>query len=125
MDTLSVVAAIAVGLAFVIAGGSKLAARESWSTQAVGLGAPRWSIGLLPWVELIIGAGLVAQLERRLFAVAAAGLLLAFTALILMRLREGKRPPCACFGALSAKPIGAGHVARNVAMIAAALLAAA
>lgn len=124
MDALRVVAAVAVGVAFVVAGGSKLAARESWSFQAVGLGAPRWSIAAVPWVELVIGAGLIAQVGRRVFAVAAAGLLLAFTALILLRLREGKRPPCACFGALSAKPIGAGHVARNVAMIAAAVLAA-
>ena len=59
-----------------------------------------------------LGAGLVALL-----------LLGSFTALIVRRLAEGKRPPCACFGAWSAKPLGAGHVVRNGALIVLAVLA--
>jgi hypothetical protein len=50
-------------------------------------------------------------------------MLVAFTALIVRRLAEGKRPPCACFGAWSAKPLGIGHVARNGALIGLATLA--
>ena len=40
------------------------------------------------------------------------------------RLAEGRRPPCACFGALSRRPVGPGSVVRNVVLIALALLAA-
>jgi hypothetical protein len=44
--------------------------------------------------------------------------------LLAVRLKEGRRPPCACFGPWSARPIGPGSIARNVALIALALLAA-
>jgi uncharacterized membrane protein YphA (DoxX/SURF4 family) len=124
VDTARVVAAIALGLAFLVAGGSKLAARESWASQARGLEAPSWSIPLVPWVELVLGAALVAQLGRRAMAVGAAALLVSFTVLIAARLREGKRPPCACFGAWSARPIGIGHVVRNAVLLSLALVAA-
>jgi hypothetical protein len=45
-------------------------------------------------------------------------LLVAFTALLMVRLLQGRRPPCACFGALSSKPIGWGNVARNAVFLA-------
>lgn len=107
------VSSVLLGAAFVVAGASKLAAGEAWPPQARDLGAPVWSVRVVPWVELALGAVLVVQVARRLAAIAALGLLVAFTALIVARLREGRRPPCACFGAWSAKPLGAGHVARN------------
>jgi hypothetical protein len=47
----------------------------------------------------------------------AALLLLAFTVVLVVRLVQGRRPPCACFGALSAKPIGWGNVVRNGVLI--------
>jgi len=53
---------------------------------------------------------------------AAIFLLLLFTALISKRLSEGRRPPCACFGAWSAKPIGPEHLARNAALLVLAVL---
>ncbi|BAN01785.1 MauE/DoxX family redox-associated membrane protein [Ilumatobacter coccineus] len=124
MDIARIVAAVVVGGAFLVAGASKLAARDAWASQARGLGAPSLSIPVMPWVELVIGAALVAQFARQLFAVAALVLLVAFTVLIVVRLRAGQRPPCACFGAWSAKPIGVGHVARNLALLAAAAIAA-
>jgi hypothetical protein len=51
----------------------------------------------------------------------AAGLLGVLTAAIVGALRRGARPACRCFGAGEA-PIGARHVARNLALAAAALL---
>jgi uncharacterized membrane protein YphA (DoxX/SURF4 family) len=123
MTLLAIVASILVGVAFVVAGGSKIAAGPAWPTQARGLGAPSAVIPLLPWVEILIGAALIAQVARRPAALAALVLLVAFTILIVLRLAEGKRPPCACFGAWSAKPIGGGHVARNAALAALAALA--
>lgn len=123
MSQVSTVAAVLVGIAFVVAGGSKLAARESWPTQASGLGAPSWTIPLVPWVELVIGSLLIVQLFRVPVAAAAIVLLVVFTALIVRKLASGEHPPCACFGAWSAKPIGGSHVARNAALIALAVIA--
>ena len=123
MDTVSLVASIVVGVAFVVAGGSQIAAGESWPVQARGLGAPTWTIPLVPWVEIGVGALLIAQAVPPWPAVAALAMLVGFTALIVNSLAHGRRPPCACFGAWSAKPIGPAHLARNAALIVLALLA--
>ena len=114
---MSAAAAILLGLAFLLAGGSKLAAGPGWDEQARGLGAPTVVIPVLPWFELALGAVLVVQVAPTVAAVVALGLLAAFTVLIVRRLAEGRHPPCACFGAWSAKPLGWGHVARNAALI--------
>lgn len=114
------VASIVLGLVFLVAGGSKIAAGQDWPVQAVGLGAPRWVIPFVPWVEIVVGAALVVQVARRPAVLVALAILLAFTTLLAVRLSEGKRPPCACFGAWSAKPLGPGHLARNAALIAVA-----
>jgi uncharacterized membrane protein YphA (DoxX/SURF4 family) len=113
-----------VGVALLVAGGSKVAAGPDWPAQARGLGAPDVTIPIVPWFELALGAVLVAQVARRPASLVALGLLVTFTALIWARLREGKHPPCACFGAWSAKPLGPGHLARNAVLIALAVLAA-
>lgn len=123
MDTVALIASIVVGAAFVVAGGSKLAAGGSWPSQARGLGAPDWTIPFVPWVELAVGALLIAQWFPPWPAVAALVLLLAFSALIVNALARGRRPPCACFGAWSAKPIGAGHLVRNGVLIVLAVVA--
>ena len=124
MDVVRVVAAIVVGVALLVAGASKIAAGPSWPAQAAGLGAPAWSVRVVPALELVLGALLVAQIARRPVALAAAGLVIVFTALIVVRLRQGRRPPCACFGAWSARPIGPGNVVRNAILVALALVAA-
>jgi uncharacterized membrane protein YphA (DoxX/SURF4 family) len=118
-----VVGTVVLGLVFVVAGGSKIAAGPDWPVQAAGLGAPRWVIPFVPWVEIVVGAALVVQVARRPAALVALAILLVFTTLLAIRLREGKRPPCACFGAWSAKPLGPGHLARNAALITVAGLA--
>jgi uncharacterized membrane protein YphA (DoxX/SURF4 family) len=124
-DIFGVVAAILLGAAFVLAGASKLAAGRGWSTQAAGLGAPAWSIRPLPWVELVLGAVLISNLIRRPAAIAALVVLLVFSSLVIARLREGRHPPCACFGAWSARPLGPGHLVRNGALVGLAVIAAA
>lgn len=113
----AVVASVLLGLAFLVAGGSKLAAGRAWPAEARGLGAPAWVAPVLPWVEIVVGAALITQIARRPAAVVAAVMLLAFTVLIAVRLAQGRRPPCACFGAWSTKPIGASDIARNVALL--------
>ncbi len=124
MDVVAVVASVLLGGSFLVAGGSKVAAGAAWPQQARDLGAPGWVVPVLPWIEIVLGAALVTQLARTIAAVAAAALLAAFTVLIVLRLAQGRRPPCACFGAWSAKPLGPGHVVRNVVLFALAIVSA-
>jgi hypothetical protein len=58
------------------------------------------------------------------FAWAAAAVLVAFTALLVGKLAQGERPPCACFGSFTAAPIGPSNVVRNLVLIALAVAAA-
>ena len=44
-------------------------------------------------------------------------MLVVFTVLIGVASSQGRHPPCACFGAWSAKPIGPGHLVRNGVLI--------
>lgn len=122
VEVIAVVASVVLGIAFVVAGGSKIAAGRAWPSQARELGAPRWAIPVVPWVEIAVGAALIAQFVPPWPTLAALVLLGAFTVLIGVALAHGRHPPCACFGAWSAKPIGAGHLARNAALILLALL---
>lgn len=124
MSSLAVVASVALGVAFLVAGGSKIAAGPNWPEQARGLGAPEVVVPVLPWAEIVLGAVLVAQLAPVTSAVVAVVFLVAFTILIVVRLAQGRHPPCACFGAWSAKPLGWGHVLRNLTLIVVALIAA-
>ena len=123
MQWVGVAASLVVGVVFVVAGASKLAAGDAWTANASDLGAPRWTIPLVPWIELIVGAALAVQLAVPLPAVAAIALLVVFSALIVGRLRAGDRPACACFGQWSASPIGAHHLIRNGVLAALALVA--
>jgi hypothetical protein len=73
---------------------------------------------------VILGAVLISQIARGYVGSVAALVLVAFTSLILVRLTQGERPPCACFGGWSATPLGAWHVVRNCALIVLAMVAA-
>lgn len=119
----AVVAAVVLAAVFVVAAVTKLAAPSAWVAQAAGLGVPRAVALVVPVVEVVLGAWLLVQWERRTAAVAAAGLIAAFSALIAFRLAKGQRPPCACFGSLSARPLGPGALVRNAVLLAAAIAA--
>lgn len=126
-DWIPVAAAVVVGLVFLAAGASKVSAGPGWTAQARGLGAPSFTFALIPvvpWIEIVIGALLVVQIGRRPAALGALAMLVVFTILIAMQLAQGRRPPCACFGAWSAKPIGAGHLVRNALLILLSVVAA-
>ena len=115
-------AAVLLGIAMLVAGGGKLAS-PSWPEHARGLGAPAWSVPVVPWIEIGLGALLVVQWSRPLVAAATAALLLVFSVLLALRLAEGRRPPCACFGGFSTRPIGPWSVVRNAVLIGLAIIA--
>jgi uncharacterized membrane protein YphA (DoxX/SURF4 family) len=124
VDRLGVVCSVIVGVAFVVAGASKLAAGPQWPAEARGLRAPAAAIPVVPWFEIALGAVLIVHLAPVAAALVALATLVAFTALILARLAAGEHPPCACFGRWSAAPLGRGHVVRNAALSMLALIAA-
>ena len=121
MAAVGLVASILLGFVFLVSGASKIAAGPAWPEQARGLGAPSFVVPVLPWFEIVLGALLVMQVVPALAAVTALVVLVLFTALIARRLAQGQHPPCACFGTLSTKPLGRGHVIRNVGFMALAV----
>ncbi len=123
MAAVGLVASILLGFVFLVSGASKIAAGPAWPEQARGLGAPSFVVPVLPWFEIVLGAVLVMQVVPVLAAVTALVVLVLFTALIARRLAQGQHPPCACFGTLSTKPLGRGHVIRNVGFMALAVAA--
>ena len=117
-EIIGVIARMAIGAALVSAGVFKLLDGRAWPKQAADMGVGRPIALVVPWIEISIGIAVASQLLRPWPAVAAGLLLLAFTALIWLRLREGSRPPCACFGSRSARPLGTYHLIRNGVLLA-------
>lgn len=112
-----------LGAVFVVSGIAKLVAPAAWRAQAADLGTPLPVAVVVPYVELTVGATVAVQLVEPIPAIAALVLLVAFTVVIAVNLRAGRRPPCACFGAWSATPISWRDVARNGVFIAMAVAA--
>lgn len=122
MHVVHIVARIALGAVFIAAGASKVASGPAWPTQAAQLGVAARLATVVPWFELIVGALVAVGVGEPWPAVVALGALIAFTSVLVHTLRLGKRPPCACFGTWSAKPLGITHVARNAGFAAVAVL---
>jgi uncharacterized membrane protein YphA (DoxX/SURF4 family) len=125
VEIVGVGAAIVVGASLIAAAVLKLAHAPAWRAQAADLGVAAPVAVALPWVELVVGAALVVPVVRPWPALAACVLLGAFTVVVVRRLGDGSRPPCGCFGSRSRRPLGPAHVARNAAMLALAVVAAA
>jgi hypothetical protein len=123
MSAVAAAAAIVLGLAFLVAGVAKLAAGRDWPSMAATMGVPATVAAAVPWLELVLGGALVVRLAMPVPAIAAILLLVAFTVVIARRLAAGGHPPCSCFGAWSARPLGPAHVARNAVLLALAVLA--
>lgn len=120
---LSVLASVVVGVVLCVAGGSKLAIGRQWAAQASALGAPRFIVPFLPWIEIVSGALVLVRWQRGPVAIGVVALLAAFTVLIIVNLARGNRPHCACFGAWTARPLGWAHIVRNIALILCAIAA--
>ena len=125
MEVVGTIASVVVGVAFVAAGVFKLIDGPAWPKQAADMGVVGPVAVVVPWVEIMIGVTLAAQLLEPWPALAAIVLLIGFTVVIVRRLLDGSRPPCACFGSRSTRPLGAYHVARNGGLLVLAMVAAA
>jgi len=120
--TFAFAAGLVLGITFLAAGASKIASGSLWAQQAHAIGAPRVAVAVVPPLEIVLGALLCARVAPVVVAVMALALLAMFTALITVRLTQGKRPPCACFGSWSARPLGWRHLLRNGVLIALAVV---
>ena len=115
---MSFVLALVVAAVFVYAGVAKFATFNNWTTQAQALGAPNPFVVLVPLVEIALAVLLVGGWWFDQALAASLILLVAFTILLLVRLRDPERLPCSCFGATSQRPMSWLDVARNVILIA-------
>ncbi|MGH1503304.1 MAG: MauE/DoxX family redox-associated membrane protein [Acidimicrobiales bacterium] len=119
---LGTVAAVGLAAMFLWSATSKL--RDLPGTaQAFGrIGLPR-PTALAPVVVAAEFAVAFALLAAPVVgAIAAVGLLVAFTGTLIGMIRSGRALSCGCFGADHDEPVGLADVARNVGLLVAALL---
>lgn len=110
-------ARVVVGLVLLAAGAFK-ARDRAWPAGAEAFGLPRPAALTLPWVEVVVGALLVARFGGQWTALAALTLLVAFTVAVVRKLAHGEAPRCACFGSFSRAPLSGRTVARNLVLVA-------
>ncbi|HET8589778.1 MAG TPA: MauE/DoxX family redox-associated membrane protein [Nakamurella sp.] len=117
---------LALAAVFLISGIAKAATPRATAGAAGDLGVPAgWTTAiavLLPAVEILVAGLLVPTPTAVLGSVAGTALLAAFTVLIAVNLAHGRRPSCACFGALSAQAAISGRtLVRNGVLLAASV----
>ena len=115
---MSFIFAVVVAAVFVYAGVAKFATFNNWTFQARALGAPDPAVVLEPLAEITLGVMWVGGWWLMQTIVAGLLLLVSFTVLLLVRLRDPDRLPCSCFGATSQRPMSWLDVLRNVILIA-------
>lgn len=121
---MSFVFAVVVAAVFVYAGVAKFVTFNNWTFQARALGAPDPFVVLVPVAEVLLGVMLVGGWLFTQTVVAGMLLLISFTVLLLVRLRDPDRQPCSCFGATSQRPMSWLDVLRNIILIMLLLVAA-
>ena len=115
---MSFIFAVVVAAVFVYAGVAKFATFNNWTFQARALGAPDPAVVLVPLAEITLGVMLVGGWWLMQTIVAGLLLVVSFTVLLLVRLRDPDHLPCSCFGATSQRPMSWLDVLRNVILIA-------
>jgi uncharacterized membrane protein YphA (DoxX/SURF4 family) len=116
------VAAILLGAVFIAAGVLELR-DPGWPEAASALGTPPPVVPLVGPLEIVVGVLVASGLAAPWPALAALGLLVAFTVTLIRALRMDDPPVCACFGGFTRRPVGAGSVVRNGVLIALGLVA--
>jgi uncharacterized membrane protein YphA (DoxX/SURF4 family) len=112
---------IALAVVFVIAGVSKLASL-TWPVQARALAVPPFVVPAVPVAEIVLGAGAITGFQRWIL-IAMLLMLVAFTGVLVFNLARGRRPPCACFGGRTPRPISWLSVVRNLVFVGLAIAA--
>lgn len=108
---------------FAISAVAKLTDPAGTRVALRGMGLPAGFGPTLALVEAFCAFGLLMERRTPAAAWVTLALLAAFTAFVVLRLAQGRRAPCPCFGARRAEPIGGRTLARNLALIAVAVVA--
>lgn len=126
MESLIIMARLALVGVFATAGVAKLVDSAGFRNGLAGFGVPfglhRPVAAALPWIELGVAVLLLLPATVWWAGLAALLCLTAFTALIGLHLAQGRRPACNCFGQASPQPISGNSLLRNGALIACSLL---
>lgn len=108
---------MALAMVFAVAAVSKMLDRAGTKQAAQDFGVPpslvRFTTIVLPVVEALVAAGLLAQPTATAGAFAALALLVIFAAAIARVMRRGEAVECHCFGQLQSAVIGPWTLARN------------
>lgn len=125
VDTVLIVARVALAGIFAVAAIAKLADMPGSRRALEGFGVPASIVPAgalaLPAAELLAAVLLLIEPTAQIGALLAAALLLAFVAGIGAALRRGEEPDCHCFGQLHSKPAGRETLIRNLVLAAAGL----
>jgi methylamine dehydrogenase accessory protein MauD len=113
---------------FATAAVAKTAGRGATPATLRAFGVPSWAAQALAWLlpaaELAVAVALLPVASARDGALAAAGLLVAFTTAVAYQLARGRQVECNCFGRLHSAPIAAGTLIRNAVLLAGAVFVA-
>ena len=123
LDAAAALAVVALATVFTVAGFTKFRSLPSTADEFAELG-----LGRAPALPAIVAAAeigtAIALIARpSLGSLLAAGLLVAFTGVVTWALAGGKQVSCGCFGPLSREPVSSATVARNIALLALAMVA--
>ena len=124
---LALVLRIALGGIFIYAAWAKL--RDPWELYALAINSydvlPLRAVELvartLPWLELLVGVGLIAGIGLRIWSTFTSGLLVVFFALMVRAFVKGMQISCGCFGG-TGDIISKWTLLRDGSMLAASLL---
>ena len=124
----ALLACVALATIFVVSGVAKLADRDGTREAVAGFGVPPSlvrpvALGLAP-AEIVVAVLVLVPATAAVGLVLALGLLLAFTAAVVIALRAGRRPECHCFGRIGGADVSARTVVRNLALAGARALSA-
>ena len=122
MNAVGVVCGVVLGLVFVWSGAAKMRAGDNWRIAGTAFSTSQPGIDRavefgLPWLEIVLGAVLVAQIAPVVSGAAAGVLLLVLTAALVRVIHRGESTPCMCFGAAARTDVSWRHVWRNAVFI--------
>jgi uncharacterized membrane protein YphA (DoxX/SURF4 family) len=125
MESALLGARLLLAVVFAAAAAGKVRDRAGFGTALAGFGVPAGLISLLgvvvPAVELVTAGLLLPVSLAPVGAALASGLLGVFTLAVVLNLARGRAPDCRCFGGADPAPIGGATLARNGALLVAAL----
>jgi uncharacterized membrane protein YphA (DoxX/SURF4 family) len=122
MNEVAIAARVLLGAVFIYAGIAKVRTPH-WSILALEAGTPRSVVVALPAFEALLGLALVVQLATGFIPWVAVAVLVAFTFTLAHRYFSGSKAPCNCFGGKSNDPVNLASIARNLGLLALALVA--